>query len=111
MKMKNSLESIVIKWANQIGEVLKEQSAGLFKDNRHPTPREEYEFWEARMRNLENIYTQLRDPRVKQVGRVLELIDSCYFPSFHATFKNVVAALHEAQDVILYLKPLVSTHA
>jgi hypothetical protein len=107
IKMKNSLEGIVIKWANQIGEVLKEQSTCLFKDNKHPAPSDEYEFWYARMKNLENIYTQLRDPRVKQVGRVLELIDSSYFPSFHATFKNVVAALLEAQDVTLHLKPLV----
>ena len=31
---------------------------------------------------------------------------SAYFPCFRSMFRNVVAALNEAQDITLYLKPL-----
>lgn len=107
MKMKNSLEGIVIKWACQVDEVLKESSLSLFEKNNHPTPMAEVNFWMNRRKNVMNIYNQLIDPRVKKVGSILELIDSVYFSTFSSTFKNVVTALHEANDISLYLLPLV----
>jgi dynein heavy chain, axonemal len=107
MKMKNSLEGIVIKWAFQIDEVLKETSLSLFDKNNHPTPMAEIRFWENRRKNVMNLYDQLRDPRVKKIGSILELIHSVYFKTFSQTFKNVVTALHEANDITLWLKPLV----
>lgn len=106
--MKNSLEGIVIKWACQINDVLKEDSSLAFKDGRHPTPIEEITFWEARQKNLRNIYTQLTEPKSRQIGVILEGIDSVYATSFKSTFKSVVQAVHEADDISLYLKPLVS---
>jgi dynein heavy chain, axonemal len=109
--MKNSLEGIVIKWAFQVDEVLKENSSSLFDKNNHPTPMAELTFWENRRKNVKNIYDQLRDPRVKKVGSVLELINSVYFNTFTNTFKAIVTALHEANDITLWLKPLVSDAA
>ena len=106
--MKNSLEGIVIKWASQIDIVLKENSSALFEKNNHPTPSAEISFWKKRRHNLMNIYDQLKDPRVKRIGTILEEIDSVYFNSFRQTFKNVVTSLHEANDITLYLSPLVS---
>ena len=106
--MKNSLEGIVIKWASQVDEVMKETSLTLFDKNNHPTPRAELKFWENRRKNVMNIYEQLRDPRVKKIGSILELINSVYFHTFTNTFKSIVTALHEANDITLYLKPLVS---
>lgn len=106
--MKNSLEGIVIKWAFQIDEVLKETSLSLFDKNNHPTPFAELRFWESRRKNVMNIYDQLRDPRVKQIGSILELINSVYFNTFSSTFKSIVTALHEVNDITLWLKPLVS---
>lgn len=108
MKMKNSLEGIVIKWASQIDEVMKDTSQSLFEKNNHPTPRAELNFWENRRKNVMNIYNQLRDPRVKAIGSILEMINSVYFNTFSSTFKSIVTALHEANDITLYLKPLVS---
>lgn len=106
--MKNSLEGIVIKWAFQVDEVLKESSTSLFDKNNHPTPFAELTFWENRRKNVKNIYDQLRDPRVKKIGSILELINSVYFNTFTQTFKAIVTALHEADDITLWLKPLVS---
>lgn len=106
--MKNSLEGIVIKWAFQVDEVLKETSLSLFEKNQHPTPMDELRFWDNRRKNVTNIYDQLRDPRVKKVGSILELINSVYFNTFSSTFKSIVTALHEANDITLWLKPLVS---
>jgi len=107
--MKNSLEGIVIKWAFQVDEVLKETSLTLFEKNAHPTPTAERKFWENRRKNVMNIYDQLKDPRVKKIGSILEQINSVYFTTFSTTFKNIVTALHEANDITLYLKPL-QTH-
>uniref|UniRef100_A0A182T979 Dynein heavy chain tail domain-containing protein n=1 Tax=Anopheles maculatus TaxID=74869 RepID=A0A182T979_9DIPT len=90
LKMKNSLEGIIIKWACQINDVLKEDSAQAFKDGRHPTPVEEINFWESRQKNLRNIYAQLTEPKSRQIGIILEGIDSVYSTSFKNTFKGVV---------------------
>ncbi|XP_058455827.1 dynein beta chain, ciliary-like isoform X2 [Malaya genurostris] len=106
LKMKNSLEGIVIKWAYQINDVLKEDSTAIFKDGHHPSPLEEISFWDARQSNMRNIYGQLLEPRVRQIGVILEGIDSVYFSSFKSTFQSVVEAVHEADDVTLFLKPL-----
>lgn len=106
--MKNSLEGIVIKWAFQIDEVLKDTSLSLFDKDSNPTPFAELNFWESRRKNVSNIYDQLRDPRVKKIGSILELINSVYFDTFSSNFKSIVTALHEANDVTLWLKPLVS---
>lgn len=105
--MKNSLEGIVIKWAFQVDRVVKETSLNLFDNNNHPTPMAELKFWEKRRKNVTNIYDQLCDPRVKKIGSILETINSVYFNTFSSTFKNIVTALHEANDVTLWLKPLV----
>lgn len=107
MRMKHSLEGIVIKWACQVDEVLKATSLSLFDKNNHPTPMAEVNFWATRRKNVLFIYNQLIDPRVKKVGSILELIDSVYFSTFSSTFKKVVTALHEANDISLYLFPLV----
>lgn len=37
------------------------------------------------------MYNQLRDPRVKKMGEILELTESAYFPCFKTLFRNVVA--------------------
>jgi dynein heavy chain len=106
--MKNSLEGIVIKWAFQIDQVLKESSVNLLDGKNHPTPMAEVRFWESRRKNLTNIYDQLRDPRVKAIGVILETIKSVYSNTFRSTFKNVVTALHESSDITLYFTGLVS---
>ncbi|XP_069702004.1 dynein beta chain, ciliary-like [Periplaneta americana] len=41
------------------------------------------------------------------MASILELTDSVYFPCFKEQFRNIVAAVTEARDITLYLKPLV----
>eukprot|EP00093_Oithona_nana_P000832 00832.XXX_2269_2850_1 [CDS] Oithona nana genome sequencing. len=42
----------------------------------------------------------------KKMASILDVTDSAYYPAFRAMFRNVVAALNEAQDITLFLKPL-----
>jgi hypothetical protein len=51
----------------------------------------EIDFWNSRLKNLESIYDQLRDQRVKKMASILELTDSAYFPCFKTQFRDIVA--------------------
>lgn len=51
----------------------------------------EVHFWNSRLRNLEHIYEQLRDERVRKMAVILERTDSAYWPSFKSLFRNIVA--------------------
>lgn len=104
--MKNSLEGIIIKWVSSITDVLREDSNLLFLNNGHPTPSAEIDFWNARLKNLENLYEQLKSDRVRCVAMILEKIDSVYFSSFRTIFKNLITALVIARDITLYINPL-----
>lgn len=66
----------------------------------------EIEFWNLRLKNLQYIYEQLKEPKVKSMAVVLELTNSAYYSCFRNLFKNTVMALAEAKDVCLYLNPL-----
>lgn len=71
LHLKASIEGIIIKWATQINEILKENSRVAFAEVDHPTPMREVEFWRDRLKNLESIYDQMRDPRVKKMASYL----------------------------------------
>ncbi|PSN32950.1 Dynein beta chain [Blattella germanica] len=73
--LKSAIEGVIIKWATQIDEVLKEDSSCAFSREDSPTPRFEIDYWNGRLKNLECIYDQLRDPRVKKMASILELTD------------------------------------
>lgn len=51
----------------------------------------EINFWNNRLDNLQYIYEQLRDERVRKMAVVLEKTDSAYFPCFKTLFRNIVA--------------------
>lgn len=105
IKVRSSLEEIVMKWSNTIEEVIGDNSYRLFDELPEPMPSDEVTFWQGRLKNLENIYDQLRDPRIKTIASILEKLDSVYFSTFRVTFRNVVESLHEARDVTLFLAP------
>ncbi|CAH1116455.1 unnamed protein product [Phaedon cochleariae] len=105
-QLKSSLENAVMKWSTVCNEVLKQSSTLAFANGANPTPKNEMDFWIARNKNLESIYDQLRDPRVKKMGEFLELTNSSYTSTFNTLFKTVVAALIESRDICMYLKPL-----
>ncbi|XP_046391607.1 dynein beta chain, ciliary-like [Ischnura elegans] len=106
ISLKSSLEGSVIKWCSQINEILKEDSASAFDNGANPFPTKELSFWDSRVKNLECIYQQLIDPRVKKMASILEISDSTYYRSFRLLFQNVVAALIEARDISIYLNTL-----
>lgn len=105
--LKASLENTVTKWSNVCNEILKQSSTIAFAGGNNPSPSVEVEFWKARLKNLEFIYDQLRDPRIKQVAKYLEMTKSAYFYTFKNMFKDIVAGVIEARDVCLYLKPMI----
>ena len=51
----------------------------------------EVDFWNSRLSNLEYIYEQLRDERVRKMAIILEKTDSAYYPCFRTLFQNIVA--------------------
>ncbi|XP_024080369.1 dynein beta chain, ciliary-like, partial [Cimex lectularius] len=104
--LKSSIEGVVIKWAIQINDVLSEESSKAFANGQNPTPNSEILFWNNRKENLQYIYDQMREDRVRKMAVILEHTESAYWPCFKDIFFNVVSALTEANEINVYLKPL-----
>ncbi|CAH8620633.1 unnamed protein product [Schistosoma intercalatum] len=98
-----AIESLVIDWSHQIHKVLLRDSSQPLLSGLHPTPLVELDFWKAKVANLENIYSQLCTPKVKQMAQILEQANSSYFVPFKEMFKSIVTALREAQDIDMHL--------
>ncbi|XP_067164351.1 dynein axonemal heavy chain 17 [Apteryx mantelli] len=101
-----SIETVVIDWSHQIGDVLSKDSAQPLLEGLHPLPRAEFDFWHARLDNLQCINEQLLAPRVAAVAQILQKANSCYWPALETVFSDVAAGLEEARDVCLHLRPL-----
>lgn len=66
----------------------------------------EIDFWNLRNKNLQYIYQQLREARIKSMALILEKTNSAYYSCYQTIFKNVVLSLAEAKNICLYLTPL-----
>ncbi|CAG7732677.1 unnamed protein product [Allacma fusca] len=106
LQLKTQIETLIIKWAQQINEVLKQDSSKALQSGTNPTPIAEMAFWEDRVQDLQCIYDQLNDEKIRKIATIIEGTGSTYWPAFKSMFRNVVAALAEAQDILAYLKPL-----
>ncbi|CAG9581722.1 unnamed protein product [Danaus chrysippus] len=104
--LKSAIEGVVIKWAQQINDVMMEDSSQAFENGQNPLPAVELAFWKSRLSNLNYIYDQLRTDRVRCMAVILEKTTSAYYPCFSRLFKNIVSALAEAREIDLYLKTL-----
>ncbi|XP_049878702.1 dynein beta chain, ciliary [Pectinophora gossypiella] len=104
--LKSAIEGVVIKWAQQINDVMMEDSALAFENGQNPLPTTELAFWKSRVSNLNYIYDQLRTDRVRCMAVILEKTTSAYYPCFSRLFKNIVSALAEAREIDLYLRTL-----
>nr|XP_014350011.1 PREDICTED: dynein heavy chain 9, axonemal-like [Latimeria chalumnae] len=102
----HAIESAIIQWSHQVQEVLKRDSSEPLLQGRNPNPTVELEFWKNRYADLECIYDQLQALKVRKMAELLERMNSTYFPAFKAMFRGVVAALNEARDINLHMKPL-----
>uniref|UniRef100_A0A2K5EHB9 Dynein axonemal heavy chain 9 n=1 Tax=Aotus nancymaae TaxID=37293 RepID=A0A2K5EHB9_AOTNA len=101
-----AIESAVIKWSYQVQVVLKRECSQPLSQGENPTPKAELEFWKSRYEDLKFIYHQLRTIKVRGMARLLDKLQSSYFPAFKAMYRDVVAALAEAQDIHVHLMPL-----
>ncbi|KAL4716849.1 hypothetical protein ACJJTC_012660 [Scirpophaga incertulas] len=104
--LKSAIEGVVIKWAQQINDVMMEDTAHSFNNGQNPLPTVELSFWRSRLSNLNCIYDQLRTERVRCMAVILEKTTSAYYPCFSRLFKNIVSALAEAREIDLYLRTL-----
>ncbi|XP_063817028.1 dynein axonemal heavy chain 9 isoform X3 [Pseudophryne corroboree] len=102
----HAIESAIIQWSHQVRGVLKRESSEQLLHGKNPNPIVELDFWKNRYADLECIYNQLKTNKVRRMAELLDKMESSYFPAFKALFRDVVAALSEAQDINLYLKPL-----
>ncbi|XP_069917496.1 dynein axonemal heavy chain 9 isoform X2 [Oryctolagus cuniculus] len=101
-----AIESAVIRWSHQVQGVLKRESSQPLLQGENPTPKVELEFWKSRSEDLEYIYHQLRTIKVRGMAGLLDKFQSSYLPAFKAMFRDVTAALTEAQDIHTHLLPL-----
>ncbi|XP_075248756.1 dynein beta chain, ciliary-like isoform X2 [Convolutriloba macropyga] len=102
----HAIEGIIIEWTHQIRDILKTDSSAPLLADMNPNPFVETKFWDEKAKNLANIYDQLREKKVRRMMETLREIDSSYYHAFKRIFRDTVAALSEAQDISLHLKPL-----
>lgn len=60
--MLHTIETTVIEWSHQVGDILSKDSAQPLLEGQHPLPRTEFEFWHTRMVNLRDINAQVPPP-------------------------------------------------
>ncbi|CAF3388923.1 unnamed protein product [Rotaria sp. Silwood1] len=100
------LENLIITWKNQIQTVINYDHDPP-NNKYYILPNVEIEFWTNRAENLQGIKTQMHSPLVRRLAEVLEISSSNYFSRFRIIFRDIIQALAEAQNIALYLKPLV----
>ncbi|XP_063367395.1 dynein beta chain, ciliary-like [Cydia amplana] len=106
LHLKTNIEGAVIKWTQQIHDLMSEDSYIAFKRTKFPLPMADLDFYALRLKNLEGIYSQLRDPRVKRMASYLEATNSVYLECFKNLLTNVVAGVVECRDIFVYQRPL-----
>ncbi|XP_066468990.1 dynein axonemal heavy chain 9 [Tiliqua scincoides] len=102
----HAVESAVIEWTHQIQGVLKRESSEPLLQDQDSTPKVELDFWKNRCEDLQCIYSQLKAKKVLTMVELLDRVQSTYFQAFKSVFSDVEAALVEAQDINMHLKPL-----
>lgn len=60
----------------------------------------ELDYWSMRLKNMESIYFQLKDPKVKQIDLVLEKTQSPYSQYFKNLVNNVTAGKRKIINLV-----------
>ncbi|XP_076387377.1 dynein beta chain, ciliary-like [Megachile rotundata] len=105
LQLKSNIEEIVTKWSSQINEILNVEFSE-FSNGGDQLPEAELDYWNTRLKNMESLYRQLKDPKVVKMDEFLSETESPYSKYFKDLIKNVAATLLETRDIFLYLKPL-----
>jgi dynein heavy chain, axonemal len=99
------LEGAVITWTKQIRAVLKLNPEEAMEKAGHPGPSAEVAFWRHKAANLNSIFDQLQQDRLRKVLRVLDALKSTYCSAFARLCKEVFTARIEANDNVRFLAP------
>ncbi|XP_067320919.1 dynein axonemal heavy chain 9-like [Anolis sagrei] len=102
----HAVETAVIEWTHQIQSVLKRESSDLLLKGQDPNPKVELDFWKNRYEDLQCIYDQLKAKRISAMVELLDRVQSTYYAAFTSVLRDVEAALVEAQDINVHLKPI-----
>jgi dynein heavy chain len=98
------MESCVQQWTLQLTPLLEAEERAL---SERSSLSDEVVYWRNRSHDLENIFEQLKEGVVRQMATTLEEIGSAQSSAFKTLLRRVIAALAEAQDISLHLKPIV----
>ncbi|KAG7242136.1 hypothetical protein INR49_024182, partial [Caranx melampygus] len=96
----HAIETQVINWTNLIQKILKEDSSNLLRTGCNPGPSVELKFWASRKSNIQNIYDQLQSPIVQKMAKILEMMDSSYYPTIKTLVGNVFDDLLLREDPV-----------
>ncbi|KAI5103364.1 dynein beta chain, ciliary, partial [Silurus meridionalis] len=105
-KFVHDFETLIIDWTHQVTNVLSQISAQPILDGLNPLPKAEFDFWRDRLMNLEYLNEQLMDPKMLKMVETLETAESSYMPALRRLTYFNSTGLKEAQDIVIYLKPL-----
>ena len=98
------MESCIQQWMEQLTPLLEAEERGTIE---RLSLNDEVVYWRNRSTDLENIFMQLKEPVVRQMVITLDEIGSAQASSFKTLLRHVTAALSEAQDISLHVKPIV----
>ncbi len=98
------MESCIQQWTQQLTPLLEAEERATVE---RLSLNDEVIYWRNRCQDLENIFEQLKEPVVRQMAITLEEIGSAQASTFKTLLRRIIAALAEAQDITLHLKPLI----
>ena len=100
------LETAIMHWTKQIKAELKKDPENALKNNNHPDPLTEVNFWKNKAENLNSICDQLNSERIKKVLKFLEQNKSTQTSAFSKLQKEVQLARVEANENCKFLQTL-----
>jgi len=102
----HTLETAVVHWTTQIKGVLAQDAEQLLTPTSHPGPINELEFWKDRSDNLDNLEEQLHQRKVLKCIKLLQNMQSTYYPAFRSLLQDLQQASVEAKEIYRFLYPI-----
>ena len=85
--IRSEVEGFVIKWSQEVDEVLSMESQKEIEEGRNPGPDIEIKFWQTRFANLKNLHDQLTSKSSKSMVNILKITKSGYLVLFRLIIK------------------------
>ena len=87
--IKSEVEGFVIKWSQEVDEVLSMESQKEIEEGKNPGPEIEIKFWQMRFANLQNLHDQLTSNLSKSMVNILKLTKSGYLVLFRLILYSI----------------------